>query len=144
MVMLMRMTTETAAGRGYRERNSTADRALTVLEMFSDDRLSVTAIEVAAELTVARSTAYRYLESLVSRGFLEEATGSGFQLGVKVLELARLARQGFGLSEVALPRMRRLCEQFGQTVLLTRRVGASVICLERVVPGAGALLSGAY
>ncbi|WP_336713049.1 IclR family transcriptional regulator [Arthrobacter sp. USHLN218] len=137
------MAAETTTASGYRDRNSTADKALTILEMFSEQQLHVSAVEVASELSVARSTAYRYLESLVSRGFLEESPGGGFRLGLRVLELARLARQGYGLSEVALPRMRRLCEEFGQTVLLTRRAGTSVVCLEREVP-AGQLLRISY
>lgn len=119
---------------GYRDRNSTADRALTILEMFSESRSAVSAVEVAAELSVARSTAYRYLESLVSRGYLEESPTGGFRLGVMVLKLARVARTGFGISEVALPHMRELCQRFGQTVVLTRRAGTSVICLEREFP----------
>ena len=121
---------------GYRDRNSTADKALTILEMFTESRLSLTAIEVSEELSVGRSSAYRYLQSLVSRGFLEEAPGGGFRLGLRVLEIARLARHGYGLSEVALPRMRKLSERFHQTVLLTRRAGTTVVCLEREVwPG---------
>lgn len=131
----MGMSAEAAAS-GYRDRNSTADRALTILRMFGEDRLSISAVEVAAELSVARSTAYRYLESLVTPGFLEESPGGGFRLGLKVLELGRLARRGYGLSEVALPLMRQLCERFGHTVLLTRRAGSTVTCLEReVLPG---------
>lgn len=128
---------------GYRDRNSTADRALTVLDMFTERRLTVSAVEVAEELGVARSTGYRYLESLVSRGFLEESPSGGFRLGIRVLELARIARHGFGLSAVALPRMRRLSERFGQTVLLTRRAGSTVVCLEREVP-AGQLVRISY
>ncbi|GAA4046189.1 IclR family transcriptional regulator [Arthrobacter methylotrophus] len=128
---------------GYRDRNSTADRALTILEMFGEAKFSVSAVEVAAALSVARSTAYRYLESLVSRGFLEESPAGGFRLGLRILELARVARQGYGLSEVALPRMRSLCDRFGQTVLLTRRAGTSVVCLEREAPS-GQLLRISY
>jgi DNA-binding IclR family transcriptional regulator len=119
---------------GYRDRNSTADRALTILEMFDETKFSVSAVEVAAALSVARSTAYRYLESLVSRGFLEESPAGGFRLGLRILELARIARQGYGLSEVALPHMRALCDRFGEAVLLTRRAGTSVVCLEREAP----------
>lgn len=122
---------EPTAVSGYRDRNSTADKALIILEMFADDRLSVSATDVAAELAVARSTAYRYLESLVGRGFLEEAPGGGFRLGLGILKLAALARQGLGLSAVALPHMKDLCERFQQTVVLTRRAGTSVVCLER-------------
>ena len=125
------MTTgRSPAGAGYRERNSTADRALEILMMFSDERLAVSAAEVATQLQVARSTAYRYLQSLVQTGFVEES-GTGFRLGRRVLELARLARRGLGLSEIARPVMRRLADDTGEAVLLTRLAGTSVICLER-------------
>lgn len=135
MTRLWGMSTEASLS-SYRDRNSTADKALTILEMFAEDHLAVSAMEVSKTLGVARSTAYRYLESLVSRGFLEEAPSGGFRLGLKVLELSRVARIGYGLSEIALPRMRGLCARFGQTVLLTRRVGTTVMCLEReMVPG---------
>ncbi|WP_405728471.1 IclR family transcriptional regulator [Streptomyces sp. NBC_01537] len=115
----------------YRERNSTADRALDILGLFSENKLSVSGQEVATALGTARSTAYRYLQSLVGGGFLEEDPGGGFRLGLRVLELARLARRGYGLSEIALPVMRQLCAQVGETVLLTRRAGGAAICVER-------------
>ncbi|MFJ6900679.1 IclR family transcriptional regulator [Streptomyces hokutonensis] len=122
-----------APSAGYRGRNSTADRALDILLLFADDHLVLSAQQVADHLEVARSTAYRYLQSLSSMGFLEENdAGSGFRLGSRVLDLARLARKGVGLSDLALPVMRELVGTTGQSVLLTRRTGASVVCLERV------------
>jgi DNA-binding IclR family transcriptional regulator len=118
-------------GGGYRDHNSTADRTLEILRLFSETRLSLSAAEVAAELGVARSTAYRYLQSLMSSGLIEERQGGGYALGLRVLELARLARRGTVLPEVALPVMRRLRDELGETVLLTRRIGEQVICVER-------------
>ncbi|ACU75317.1 transcriptional regulator, IclR family [Catenulispora acidiphila DSM 44928] len=115
----------------YRERNSTADRALDILGLFSESRLSVSGQEVATALGAARSTAYRYLQSLVASGFLEEDPAGGFRLGVRILELARLARRGYGLSEIALPVMNDLCAEVGETVLLTRRSGSAAVCIER-------------
>ncbi|REE95653.1 IclR family transcriptional regulator [Thermomonospora umbrina] len=126
---------------GYRGRNSTADRALDILLLFDDDTLVLSASKVAEHLNVARSTAYRYLQSLTSMGFLEENNGSGFRLGPRVLELARLARKGVGLSDVARPAMRELVAATGFPVLLTRRAGASVVCLERAEAGQALRLS---
>lgn len=120
-----------STGSGYRERNSTADRALTLLQMFDDDRLVISANEVAEEMGVARSTAYRYLQTLVQAQFLSEDGRGGFRLGVKVLQLARLARKSYGLAEVCTPAMQALAAEFNQTVLLTKQVGDMVICLER-------------
>ncbi|MGI8330461.1 IclR family transcriptional regulator [Actinomadura scrupuli] len=115
---------------GYRERNSTADRALDILLLFTDDRLVLSATEIAEELGVARSTTYRYIQSLGSSGFIEEAPG-GFRLGQRVFELARLARRGIGLSQLAVPIMRRLATETGEVVLLTRLSGHAIVCLER-------------
>lgn len=116
---------------GYRERNSTADRALNILEMFTDDHLVLSAAEVAEHLGVARSTAYRYLETLVQSNFLAEDGRAGFRLGMKVLQLSRLARRSYGLADVAVPALRALADRFHQTVLLTRLMGNAVVCLER-------------
>jgi IclR family acetate operon transcriptional repressor len=124
---------------GYRERNSTADRALDILLMFSDDQPVLSGTAVAERLGVARSTAYRYLQSLVGSRFLEEAPGGGFRLGLRVLEIARLARRSYGLSEVALPVMASLAEDVQETVLLTRRVGELVVCVDRAEPGVRAV-----
>ena len=115
----------------YRERNSTADRALDILGMFADEVPVVSANQVAARLGVARSTGYRYLQSLVANHYLEEAPGGGFRLGLRVLELARLARRSYGLSDVAAPVLVELSDAVGETVLLTRRVGDLVVCLDR-------------
>jgi len=116
---------------GYRERNSTADRTLDILAMFQPGLLRISAQQVADELGVARSTAYRYLQTLSAAAYIEEDPGGGFRLGLKVFELARLARQSYGLSTVAGPILRELAAATGETALLTRRTGTQVICLER-------------
>lgn len=116
---------------GYRERNSTADRALDILLMFTDTQSVISGSAVADRLGVARSTAYRYLQSLVSNRFLEEAPNGGYRLGLRILEIARLARRSYGLSDIALPAMTALADAVRETVLLTRRVGDLVVCVER-------------
>jgi DNA-binding IclR family transcriptional regulator len=128
--MLSRMSGQDAAS-SYRDRNSTADRALHIITMFSDEHPVVSGTEVAARLGVARSTAYRYLQSLVTERFLEEAPGGGFRLGLRIVELAGVARRTYGLSEIAAPVMAELAESVHETVLLTRRSGDLVVCLER-------------
>jgi IclR family acetate operon transcriptional repressor len=118
-------------GGAYRERNSTADRALDILAMFTEERPAVSGSEVATHLGVARSTAYRYLQSLVTTRFLEESPGGGFRLGLRVLELAKLARKSYGLSELAAPLLAKLAADVDETVLLTKRTGDVVVCLDR-------------
>ena len=118
-------------GSKYRERNSTADRALDILLLFRDDKLVWTGAEIADQLGVARSTGYRYLQSLVAAGFVEDGPG-GFRLGPRIFDLARLARSGTKLPDIALPAMRTLADTVNETVLLTRRSGRFVVCLDRI------------
>ena len=114
-------------------RNATADRAIDVLLLFDDSSPVLSAVEVARRLNMSRSTTYRYLQSLRSYDLLEEDDEhGGFRLGPRVFELARVARKGLGLSEIALPVMHELGEQVDEAVLLTRRSGDQVVCVERV------------
>jgi DNA-binding IclR family transcriptional regulator len=123
---------EGAAGPRNGQGNATADRAVQLLLLYDDSRPTLSAAEVAEHLGMSRSTTYRYLQSLRAAGLLEEdpATAS-FRLGPRIFTLARVARKGLGLSELATPIMRRLVAQTGETVLLTCRSGSHVICVER-------------
>ncbi|HVA25020.1 MAG TPA: IclR family transcriptional regulator [Chloroflexota bacterium] len=114
-------------------RNSTADRTIDVLLLFDDRGPVLSALEVSERLTMPRSTTYRYLQSLRSYGLVEDDSASGgFRLGPRVLQLARVARRGLALPEVALPCMRELAATTGEAVLLTRRSERQVVCVERV------------
>jgi DNA-binding IclR family transcriptional regulator len=121
----------TAPRSAYRERNSTSDRTLDILGVFAPDRLSITANELAIELDVARSTAYRYLQTLTKSGFVEEDPSGGFRLGMRIFELAKLARQSLGLAEIVRPALVELVAATGETALLTRRAGSQIVCVER-------------
>lgn len=115
----------------YRERNSTSDRTLDVLAMFTDENPRLTAGELAARLGTARSTAYRYLQALTAAGFIEEDPNGGFRLGMRIFELARVARRSHGFAELAGPILGKLAQATGETALLTRRHGNAVVCLDK-------------
>ena len=115
----------------YRERNSTSDRTLDILSLFTDERPRLTASELAVSLGTARSTAYRYLQTLTASGLVEDDGGGGFRLGMRIFELARVARRAYGFAEVVGPVLGGLARATGETALLTRRHGASVVCLDK-------------
>lgn len=102
-----------------------------MLQLFTEEKPVWSGAEISERLGVARSTGYRYLSSLVQSGFIAEGDG-GFQLGPRIFQLARVARRNIGLAEVALPTMHELAKEVNETVLLTRRSGSVVVCLERV------------
>lgn len=110
--------------------NVTAERAVEVLLLFDDDHPTWSATTIARRLGASRSTTYRYLQNLRSAGLIEESD-AGFRLGPRVLYLAQVARKGMGMSEAAIPTMRKLATATEETIILTRLIGDRVICLER-------------
>lgn len=128
-----KVTKQDKGSRGYRERNSTSDRTLDILGLFTPEHYVIKAAELAEQFDMARSTAYRYLQTLTSTGFLEECPG-GYRLGLRVIELAHIARRAYGPDEVFKEVLERLAHESGETALLARRSGADVVCLETALP----------
>lgn len=110
--------------------NSTADRAIEILLMFNDDHPSRTAIEVAERFAMSRSTTYRYLSSLRSQGLLVDTGESGYRLGPRIFQLARVARRGYGVLQIAEPELRQLAQMTGETVLMSQLNGVELSVLE--------------
>lgn len=110
--------------------NSTADRAIEILLMFSDEHPTITASSVAEHFGMPRSTTYRYLSSLRSLGLIVDAEESTFRLGPRIFELARVARRGYSILKLAEPELMKLREATGETVLMTQLGGAGISVLE--------------
>ncbi len=106
--------------------------ALDVLECFATDgELGVS--DIARRLGVAKSTAHRLLQTLVSRGFVEQDSSSGlYRLGIHVYELGQLAQARNELRHAALPTLRVVAQSTGLTVNFSVPEGADVVFIERL------------
>lgn len=108
--------------------NSTADRAIEILLLFSHDRPVLSAAAIADRFGMSKSTTYRYLSSLRAQGFLVERL-EGFGLGYRIFDLAAVARRNYGILDVAGGYLSELSRRLGETVLLTQRVEEGVVIL---------------
>ena len=109
----------------------TLEKCVRILTALSESaRLEVA--EIAAQLDLPRSTAYRYIAALRSHHLVDEAEeGSGYRLGTKILELAAtMSRRP--IREVALPYMERIARETGETVILCGLREHEGICLGKV------------
>lgn len=106
--------------------------ALDVLECFATDgELGVS--DIARRLGVAKSTAHRLLQTLVSRGFVEQDVHSGqYRLGMHLYELGQLALARNELRHAALPTLRQIARTTGLTVNFSVPDGADVVFVERI------------
>jgi len=110
------------------------DRAITVLEILArrgDTRVT----EVAAELGVHKSTAFRLLTVLEDRGVVEQDRDRGrYRLGLGLVRLASAVTGRMDLHR-GRPVCVRLASELGETVTIAVRQGSRAVNIEHV-PGA--------
>ncbi|MGW3269192.1 IclR family transcriptional regulator [Streptomyces sp. NPDC001056] len=92
------------------------DRAVSVLEILArDGEAGVT--EIATELDVHKSTAFRLLGVLENRGLVAQAKDRGkYRLGAGVLRLAGAAAVRLDISQEGVPVCREVADELGETV----------------------------
>ena len=111
--------------------NSTADRAIDILLMFSEEHPILSAAEIAAHFDMPRSTTYRYINSLRSYALIVEDDG-GYRLGPKIFPLARTAKASTSIVKIAAPHLKKLNALFGEAVSLYQRIGQEIVALDQL------------
>ncbi|QIG46205.1 IclR family transcriptional regulator [Nocardioides anomalus] len=111
------------------------DRALTILELLArDGEAGVT--EIAADLGVHKSTAFRLLATLEAHRLVEQDGERGrYRLGVGNLRLAGATTARLDLVTEARPVCRQLAADTGETVNITVRSETSALYLDQVAGG---------
>ena len=116
------------------------DRALTILGILA--RLGEAGLtEIAAELGVHKSTAFRLVATLESHGMVEQNEDRGkYRLGVGVLRLAGATTARLDVVQEARPICRKLAADSGETVNIAVLSDRSALYLDQVA-GQSALQS---
>ena len=116
------------------------DRALSILEVLArDGEAGVT--DIAADLGVHKSTAFRLLATLEAHRLVEQDGERGrYRLGVGNLRLAGATTARLDLVQEARPVCRQLAADTGETVNITVRAETSALYLDQVA-GQSALQS---
>lgn len=111
--------------------------ALDVLECFAIDG-SLGVSDVARRLGIGKATAHRLLQTLVTRGFVEQDRGTGkYRLGMHLYELGHLAQARNTFRHAALPHLQAIATGTGYTVNLGVPDGADLVFVERIETGEG-------
>jgi DNA-binding IclR family transcriptional regulator len=121
---------DTEAGAGASVQS--VDRALTILELLArEGEAGVT--EIAADLGVHKSTAFRLLATLEAHRLVEQDGDRGrYRLGVGNLRLAGATTARLDLVTEARPVCRQLAADTGETVNITVRSETSALYLDQV------------
>lgn len=108
-------------------------RALSILELFSDKRPSLSVSQVAEITGLNRATCYRFCQTLRQLGYLEELGDRRFRPGLKAVSLAHSALSSRELPELALPYLHRLREEINETVNMGLLDDTEVVYVARVL-----------
>ncbi len=110
--------------------NTSFERSIDMLLLFRDFPDGLNARDIAEKFNVSRSSAFRYLQILRSRDLIEPTAQPGaFRLGPMVVRLARARSANRTIGQIAEAPMRELAESTGESILLTRLVGDTVVVI---------------
>jgi DNA-binding IclR family transcriptional regulator len=108
-------------------------RGLSILRLFSSDRLQLGAAEIARELGISRSTVFRLVYTLESMGFLQRAEHSKkYQLGLKVLDLGFQFLSSMDIVDLSRPHLQQLCDETQVSSHLAVRDEDEIVYLSRI------------
>ncbi|ABG03737.1 transcriptional regulator, IclR family [Rubrobacter xylanophilus DSM 9941] len=115
------------------------DRAITVLEFLARNGWSGVT-EVANELGIHKSTAYRLLTTLRDRGLVEQdAATEKYRLGFGLVLLAQSVTAGLDILRCARPVCERLSERTGETVTVAVLEDDDAVVIHQQISDASAL-----
>jgi len=111
----------------------TVDRLVRVLNCFSQEQPAWSLADLSVRLALPKSTLHRFLASLESHGILRrDSDDRRWRLGYRLVTWGELAAESTGLRHIALPMMRGLVDETGETVVLTVYQDQEVVCIEKV------------
>jgi DNA-binding IclR family transcriptional regulator len=120
---------------------SSLARMLSVLDLFSDQRLHWSAEDLSDTLGVSLPTSYRYLKTLSDAGLLRRGADAQFTLGPRIVVLDHYIRQADPVLRCGIPFMRELVVQTGLDCVLSGLHGDQVLDTHREYGSTPASLS---
>jgi DNA-binding IclR family transcriptional regulator len=107
------------------------ERALTILDAFSDGSARLSLNDVAKRTGLYRSTILRLAASLERFGYLHRGPDGMFRLGPSLWRLGVLYQNAFDLADYVRPVLQRVVDQTQETAGFYIREGDRRICLYR-------------
>lgn len=108
------------------------ERALSILEAFSEEETELTLARLADKTGLYKSTILRIAGSLEAFGYLARDADGVFRLGPSLWRLGSLARKGYDMGEHVRPVLRDLVDETTETAAFYVRAGDKRLCLYRL------------
>ena len=115
------------------------DRMMRLLEVLAQHPEPLGLKQIAQYTGLHPSTAHRILSSMSADRIVDRVEPGSYRLGMRLLELGNLVKSRISVRELALPMMRELHAQTGETANLSVRHGDEIVYVERTSSGRSAM-----
>lgn len=118
---------------GDRYRAPALEKGLDILELLSNERSPMTLTTICARLQRSQGELFRMVQVLHTRGYIDqEAKGDGYFLTDMMFSMAMQQPVTQGLVEVAIPIMRSLATEVGQSCHLALYTRGDIVVVARM------------
>ncbi len=107
------------------------DRALSILDVFTENDARLTLTEISKRTGLYKSTALRLAESLEKFGYLRRDEEGYYKIGAKPLFLGTLYQRQFKTTDVVPPALRRIVDELHEGASFFVRDNDHRVCLHR-------------
>ena len=107
-------------------------KGLNLLEELAQSTEGMTAVELASSIGVHKTSAYRYLNTLIQGGYIQSDGDGRYHLGNKILELGSQKLRRMPLRETAHPFLVKLSADTQKTVHLCVLDGHDIIYIDKI------------
>ncbi len=99
--------------------NRSLERALQIIDAFTEDRQSLTSVQLSEILDLSRATVLRLCTTLLNYGYLKQDRESRrYSLGMRLFEQGSIVFHSLSIRKVASPHLTELLQLLGKTVFL--------------------------
>lgn len=115
------------------------ERMVKLLDLLAEHPEPLVLKQIAQISGLHPSTAHRILAAMTADRLVDRVEPGSYRLGMRLLELGTLVRSRISVREIALPLMRELHGQTGETVNLSVRQDDEIVYVERTSSGRSAM-----
>ena len=120
---------------GVNENNliNSVDRALRILDLFSERDTELKLTEIGQQLNLHKSTVHGLLRTLSHHGYISQNMENGkYRLGMKLVERSNIALQAMDIRRIAQPYLREVAHELGDTTHLVILEGDEAVYIDKV------------
>ncbi len=121
------------AGKPKGSKVQSVERALTIVDIIARKNDGTTLTQIAQAMDLPKSTVHGLLSTLRDFHYVDQSEDDGrYVLGPRLFELGNQVARSWDIRDAAIPVLRRLSKEFGETVHLGAEDNGDVLYIEKI------------